>query len=227
MSSENEDFDALEWEALEPARPQSINRPDVSITLLKKMNKPHRPPCRAMANLWMRGKVGAWIVTNGPMFSIEMSGVDCLRVVADKKGRFKACNWRGTKRISLGHVNVWPDETRRQTSVEFWFRPGYIVLKLPNGFAKPAPQERPPAKETFLVDIGGVQVTKDESALLESLLNNKTVNVVELKRSKVSVDRIRMKVKHLGIEIETVFGGGLRMDAGSKARLRTFLEKAA
>jgi hypothetical protein len=187
--------------------------------------RPHRPPPRATATLWMRGKVGHWIATNGPCFNAEMSGAECLRLVAAPGGRFKARDWRGTKRIALGHVNFWPNEARKEVAVEFWLRPGYIVMKLPSGFAKAAPQkERLPAKESFLVDIGGVQVTKDEKKVLQVLLEKKSVEQSEILLA-VQVDRLRMKIKPLGISIETTFGGGLRLDAASKARLRTLFEK--
>jgi hypothetical protein len=222
-----EDFDALEWEALEPSRPQqSIDRPDVTITLTKRQHKPHRPPPRATATLWMRGKVGHWIATNGPCFNAEMSGAECLRLVAAPGGRFKAIDWRGTKRIALGHVNFWPNEARTEVSVEFWLRTGYIVMKLPGGFAKPSRPARDVngAKGPFLVDIGGVQFTKDEQTVLKVLLKNTSSEAIP---KNVSIDRLRVKIKPLGISIETTFGGGFRLDAASKARLRTLFERAA
>jgi hypothetical protein len=94
----------------------------------------------------------------------------------------------------------------------------------------------------FPCEIGGVKITPSERDILDVLLKRERVSKEGLlaatldpgadddDRDAKSVDvwvcKLRAKLSPLGIAIETLFGEGYRLDAGSKARLRTFVDKA-
>jgi hypothetical protein len=224
-----ERLDALEWEALEPAAARARIKPAASITLVKRKRRNSSVLGRACATLYFRDKLFSWIDMNGPLFKVETGGLEFLRLVADQGGRFKAVDGKGTtKRISLGHVNFWPDEARQQTALKFWFRPGWVGLQFPSGFAKPmgCQKQAPAIIPPFLREMGGVQFTRDEVGWLEILLERNMATAAELSAKGASILRLGEKLKPLGITIEPHFGGGLRLDAASKARLRIFLEKS-
>jgi hypothetical protein len=233
---EEEEIDTLEWEKLEPYRRDALPviKPDVSLSLSKRKYKDsakrkyRKESYRAEAVLWFRGdNILKWIIYNGPNFTVETGGqqAECLRLVADPAGPFKAADLRGIKKVCLGHVNLWPDEDKK-CAVEFWFRPGYIVLKLPLGFASPS-LPAPAKQHPLLINPGDMKVTEDERRALQVLLDNNTAAPGQLGLDDVSIRRLRDMMKPLGIVIETVFGGGLRLDAQSKARLRTLMDKQA
>lgn len=97
------------------------------------------------AMIFLRREAGEWIEKNGPRFKIQVGGADCnkIRIVPDQmQGRFEAGTLKGTRRLILGVVNVWPAERRERVEAEVSISDAFLMLTLPRDFAKATAQSK-------------------------------------------------------------------------------------
>jgi hypothetical protein len=157
MAIDLEDLNEDDWAEFERVSSSKAALPDAQARITKTS-----PDRRAQAWLAFRGEVAAWFTENQPRFKIYFGGKadNLVRIVPDlDRGRFEVVFFKGTARLSLGRVNVWPDEPRDVTPAEWVIRDGALVLRLPETFSRPtrsAPPspmvaipatDAPPAKE--------------------------------------------------------------------------------
>lgn len=92
-----------------------------------------------------------WIADHGPRFRVQVGGADCnrLRIVSDAGGgRFESHVLKGVQRLTIGRVNLWPNEERAPVEARIVeYQPGAMVLRLPEDFARPRAPTPPAASQ--------------------------------------------------------------------------------
>ncbi|TDX64015.1 hypothetical protein EDE12_106160 [Methylosinus sp. sav-2] len=140
-------FDDEDWADLEKPSHGGARKPDVTVTLSiwrGRNTRANSEPPRVRARIVLRREAAEWISAHEPRFRVQIAGAGCnlLRIVADAaRGSYEAAEIKGVRVITLGVVNVWPNETRREVEARFRVTEGGLVLTLPEDFAKPGAGE--------------------------------------------------------------------------------------
>jgi hypothetical protein len=150
MSDEEYILDGFEddedWLDLEPSAKGAALLPEVQIRLSKAMRgnpKQVNGAPKAFAFLAFRREAADWMAANGPRFKVQIGGgaANKIRLIPDQqRGLFEAGAFRGTFRINLRHVNLWPDEDRDAIDVSWAVHGNALHLTLPSDFARPCAQ---------------------------------------------------------------------------------------
>jgi hypothetical protein len=152
-ASDLPDFDDDDWIDLEKTPAPGAVRPLATVKLTK-MAKPGARVSAARSTIWLRRELADWAREKGPRFRVQIggAGANLLRVIPDlDRGKYETADFHGSLRINLGIVNVWPDEDRAPAEAAASITPGGLVLRLPEGFARPtlpmlpSPSASPPA----------------------------------------------------------------------------------
>jgi hypothetical protein len=122
---------------------------------LTKGKNPKNPKVisKARGRILLRGEYAKWAEDNGPRFRLQIGGSSAnrIRLIPDAAaGAFEAHSLKGTIKISLGVVNLWPDEDRAPVAAQVSVTPAGLVLTVPESFtqatrAQPAPAVQPRA----------------------------------------------------------------------------------
>lgn len=146
MSADN--FEDDDWIDLEKQAPgAAAQMPDVTISLnvWATRHKPRTHP-KVRVSICFRRGAAEWIDSHGPRFKVQIGGNSCnlIRIVPDaERGKFEATALRGVQRLSIGVVNVWPNEIRLKVEAKWSISPGGLVITLPEDFAKSGQGETP------------------------------------------------------------------------------------
>lgn len=188
--------DTDDWTEIEPANKPSQLLPDVSIRLGFRGNPITRHSGRATASITFRRDAAEWIKDHGPRFRVQIGGEACnrLRIISDAAGgRFESHDLKGVQRLTIGHINLWPNEQRGVTEATIVeFQPGAMVLTLPQDFARPQakptpkPAEAPPAPvataQPFPVTTRaeGLAIAEKSAAGRARIIDRRPTGVVDL-----------------------------------------------
>ncbi|CAN2533087.1 hypothetical+protein [Methylocapsa aurea] len=118
-------FEDEDWSDLEKPSHGGAQKPVVTVTLSVWRGRHTRAlnePPRVRARVVLRREAAEWIAAHEPRFRVQIGGAGCnlLRIVADAaRGSYEAAEIKGVRVISLGVVNVWPNETRREIEARF------------------------------------------------------------------------------------------------------------
>lgn len=126
------------WIELEAHRVEKVDA-DVTLRLTKVKGKG-----KARAYLCFRRQAAQWISANAPRFRVAIGGVhdDLIRIVPDLHGgKFENLPFKGVERLVIGHVELWPDESRAPVAVEWDATVKWMKLTLPKGFTDPKAAE--------------------------------------------------------------------------------------
>jgi len=148
-----EDFEDDDWIDLEKQAPVTAAKmPDITVSLnvWATRHKPKTQP-KVRTSICLRRDAAAWIESNGPRFKVQIGGASCnlIRIVPDaERGQFEAAALRHVQRLSIGVVNVWPNEIRRTVEAQWSISPAGLVITLPEDFAKSGQGETPSFEAT-------------------------------------------------------------------------------
>ena len=135
------DGDDDDWTEFERPRTPGPLLPAAQVRLSKGEKK------TATGYLAFRRDLAEWCEKNGPRFRIFFGGRNDERLMIrpDLGGRFEVTMFKGTARIALGPVNVWPNEHRDPVEAEADIGDGrFLVLTVPLDFTRPS-KSAPPA----------------------------------------------------------------------------------
>ena len=138
------DFDDDEWIDLERTKGLVADLPLAQVRRSKRDDK------KATAWIALRRELAEWAEKNGPRFKVQIGGdnLNKVRIQPDAAGgRFEHTLSRGTARIALGHVNVWPNAAKEPEAAKHRFDvAGALVLELSDSFARAEPEPLKPAQ---------------------------------------------------------------------------------
>jgi hypothetical protein len=143
-----DDFEDDDWIDLEKQTPgAAAQMPDVTVSLnvWATRHKSKTQP-KVRASICLRRGAAAWIESHGPRFKVQIGGKSCnlIRIVPDaERGQFEAAALRGVQRLSIGVVNIWPNEIRLKVEAKWSASAAGLVITLPDGFAKAGQGETP------------------------------------------------------------------------------------
>ncbi len=220
-----------DWQDLEAGRKIRRGPPTVTLRLTKKRYSGRL--YRASSNLWFRNEAKAWI-SSFPQFRIQVGGhlANKLKIIPDSDGRFAWFGFKGTVRISLGFVSVWPDIATGPIEVEFKIDNGVMIAVIPGGIgagmneASPAdetPPERGLSRAAWHILTALVHTHEAGAADLLAAAHT-CAGGLHITDIDSYISGMAPKLKKNGIQLHKIFGGKYRLDAGSKARARIFLD---
>ncbi|MDP2358662.1 MAG: hypothetical protein Q8M31_21765 [Beijerinckiaceae bacterium] len=138
MISEDDD-----WTDLEKQEKAGVVLPDAQVRMSRYAAGRGVKVGKARASIAFRRRVAEWLNEHGPRFRLQIGGADAnkVRLIPDAAGgKFEFTMFRGTARMTLGHVSAWPDEVRDPVEAKASFDgAGNLVLSLPATFARPSP----------------------------------------------------------------------------------------
>lgn len=121
-------------------KPPKEALPDCQVRLTKPSGKPAR------AHIVLRGAAADWLRgSNCKSLRVSLGGdqLNKLRLTIHLDGKYRAGLFKGVYKISLGCVELWPDEYREPTQATYRVDNGELFLALPEGFAKETPKQKP------------------------------------------------------------------------------------
>lgn len=105
-----------DWQDLEkPAKGEDL--PEVSFRIAPFAGR-HGVSGKVRATAVFRRAAAEWLRAKGPRFRIQIGGANAnkVRLIVDAAGgQYEPIEFRGSFRLSLGSVNVWPKECRDAT----------------------------------------------------------------------------------------------------------------
>ncbi|WP_018265529.1 hypothetical protein [Methylosinus sp. LW4] len=146
-----DEFDDLDWDELEKPVAAGLVKPDVTVTLSVRNGRHTRKSAdapRVSARIVLRREAAEWIARHEPRFRVQIAGAGCnlLRIAPDAaRGSYEAPEMRGVRILTLGRVNVWPNEIRREIAADWRVTQAGLVVILPADFARPGQGETPAA----------------------------------------------------------------------------------